>query len=256
MGLMGAVIVENPLSAASAPTVLKIGVTAGPHFEILTFLKDAALKKGIVLKVIEFNDFILPNVALAEGALDANIYQHQAFLEAQKESRGFKFVELGKTILLPMRAYSSKVTRLEDLPHAGKIALPNDPSNSGRALHFLANLGLIQLKEDAGVLATVIDIVKNHHHFKFVEVDAPQVPRVLDDVDLALVNADWAVVAGLDSSFLIAQEAEHSLYANLIVIREDDQNRSDLATLKALYQSSQTKAFLEERFQGSIQAAW
>ena len=235
---------------------LKIGVTAGPHVEILTFLKGKAEKEGLALDVIEFNDFILPNIALAEGAVDVNIYQHKPFLDTQKESRGFSFIDFGKTILLPMGAYSSKHKTVAEIPRTGKIGIPNDPSNGGRALLVLQDLGLLKLKKGVGANAMVTDIIENPKHLKIVEVEAPQLPRSLEDVDLALINMDWVLVAGLDPSTALAQEKLDSPYANIIVIRQNDQNCSDLQKLKNLYQSSDTKAFIQEKFKGAILAAW
>lgn len=240
-----------------ANKTLKVGVTAGPHIQILTHLKERALKEGVTLEIVEFNDFILPNIALAEKEIEANIYQHAPFLEDQKKSRGFQFQSLGKTILLPMGVYSVRHTTLEALPRAGKIAIPNDPTNGGRALLLLQSLGLVTLKEGVGAEAMVTDIRKNPHHLKIVEVEAPQLPRSLEDVDLAVINMDWVLVAGLDPAQALAQEScEASPYTNLIVVRDGEGSTPALKLLQKLYHSDETKAFIENTFKGSILVGW
>lgn len=249
-------VVGQSLTSLYAADSLKIGVTAGPHVEILNFIKAEATKKGLALDIVEFNDFILPNIALSEGALDANIYQHEPFLNNQKESRGFKFANFGKTILLPMGVYSSKYKSLEEVPRTGKVAIPNDPSNGGRALLVLQSLGLLKLKDGVGSEATVIDIIKNPKHLKIVEVEAPQLPRSLEDVDIAVINTDWVLVAGLDPSTALAQESADSPYTNIIVVREDDMEKESLQKLKKLYQSDATKKFIKEQFKGAVLAGW
>lgn len=244
------------LPSLSAPLSLKIGVTAGPHVDIMNFVKEKAAEEGLDLTIIEFNDFILPNIALAEGSLDANIYQHAAFLESQKTSRDYKFVSLGKTILLPMGVYSSKHTSLENIPRTGKVAIPNDPTNAGRALLVLDSLGLLKLREGVGSEASVIDIRQNPKHLKIVEVEAPQLPRSLDDVDIAVMNTDWALVAGLDLQSALAQESSDSPYANLIVVRDEDKEKESLQKLKEIYQSDATKNFIQETFKGAVLTSW
>ena len=254
--LLAVLIGGQSLTSLWAADTLKIGVTAGPHVEILNFLKTEAGKEGLTLEIVEFNDFILPNIALSEGALDANIYQHEPFLNSQIESRGFKFINFGKTILLPMGVYSSKYKSLDELPRTGKVAIPNDPSNGGRALLVLHSLELLTLKDGVGSDATVIDIIKNPNHMKIVEVEAPQLPRSLEDVDIAVINTDWILVAGLDPTTALAQEKTDSPYTNIIVIREEDRKKESLKKLKKLYQSDATKKFIKEKFNGTVLAGW
>tara|TARA_A100000171_G_scaffold45616_1_gene49552 strand:+ start:1197 stop:2006 length:810 start_codon:yes stop_codon:yes gene_type:complete len=254
--LLGFLFITGSPFHLNAADKLKIGVTAGPHIDILQDLKERASKKDLELEFIEFNDFILPNIALAEGEIDLNIYQHRPFLESQKATRGFDFTDFGKTILLPMGVYSLKYKSLDDVPRTGKVAIPNDPTNGGRALLVLQDLGILKLKEGVGSEAMVTDIIENPKHLKIVEVEAPQLPRSLEDVDIAVINTDWVLVAGLDPSTALARENKDSPYTNIIVVRTKDKNRKALKTFKKLYQSEPTKTFIEKRFKGAVLAAW
>ena len=245
-------------NALFAGETLKIGVTAGPHMEILEHLKPIAKEQGLTLKIIEFNDFILPNRALVEGDLDANSYQHQPFLDEQIRDRGYKLVSVGKTILLPLGIYTKKkgIHCLSDLKPKAKVAIPNDPTNGGRALLLLAKEGVITLKQGAGITPSRLDIASNPKKLKFIELEAPQIPRSLDDVDIGIINTDWALLAGLNPEDTIAHEGTNSPYANIVVVRTENKNSATVKQFLAIYQTEATKTFIKEKFGNAIIPAW
>lgn len=238
-------------SLMAAP--LKVGVTAGPHAMIMEKVKELAKSEGLDVQIIEFNDFILPNAALTDKELDMNSYQHQPFLDEQVKSRGYKIKSAGKTVLMPLGIYSKVYKKLADLKEKSKIAIPSDPTNEGRALKLLAKEGLIQLKSVEN--PTVLDIVENSKKLVIVEIDSPQLPRALDDVDAAVINTDWVLLAGLDPQSALTIEDKTSPYANIFAIREDE-TRPEVYLLIQIYQSEPTKTFIQEKFKGAILPAW
>ena len=184
-------------AASSETTVLKVGATAVPHAEILEQVKPILAKEGIDLQIVEFNDYVQPNLALNDGELDANYFQHQPYLDEFKSEHDVKLVSAGGVHIEPMGVYSKKVKSLDDLADGASIAIPNDPTNGGRALILLAKAGVITLKDNNDIKATVQDITANPKNVKFQEVEAAQLPRVLDDVDAAVINTNYAMQANL-----------------------------------------------------------
>lgn len=252
---LGAAVVTQPALAQDKP--LKIGVTAGPHAQIFDVVKEEAAKQGLKLQIIEFSDYVQPNAALSAGDLDMNSYQHQPYLDSANADRGYKLVSVGKTVIFPIGIYSKKVKKLGELKEGAQIGIPNDPTNGGRALLLLQQQGLIKLNPDAGLKATPIDITENPRKLRFVELDAAQLPRSLDDVDASAVNTNFAMEAGLDpNKDAIVRESSESPYANVLVVREQDKDRADLKKLVGIYQSAATKAFIAEKFKGAVVAAW
>jgi len=252
---LGAAVVTQPALAQDKP--LKIGVTAGPHAQIFDVVKEEAAKQGLKLQIIEFSDYVQPNAALAAGDLDLNSYQHQPYLDSANADRGYKLVSVGKTVIFPIGIYSKKVKNLSELKEGAQIGIPNDPTNGGRALLLLQEQGLIKLNPDAGLKATPIDIKENPRKLRFVELDAAQLPRSLDDVDASAVNTNFAMEAGLDpNKDAIVRESSESPYANVLVVREQDKDRADLKKLVGIYQSAATKAFIDQKFKGAVIAAW
>lgn len=252
---LGAAIVAQPALAQDKP--LKIGVTAGPHAQIFDVVKQEAAKQGLELKVIEFSDYVQPNAALAAGDLDMNSYQHQPYLDSANADRGYKLVSIAKTVIFPIGIYSKKVKDLKDLKEGAQIGIPNDPTNGGRALLLLQEQGLIKLNPSVGLKATPIDVVENPRKLRFVELDAAQLPRSLDDTDASAVNTNFAMQAGLDpNKDAIVRESSESPYANVLVVREQDKARPDLLKLVSIYQSPTVKAFIAEKFKGAVVAAW
>jgi D-methionine transport system substrate-binding protein len=243
--------------AAHAQDVIRIGVTAGPHAQIAEVAKKVAERDGLKLQIVEFNDYIQPNAALAAGDLDANSYQHQPYLDDQIATRGYKFVSIGQTITFPMGVYSKKIKLLKDLKDGARFGLPNDPTNGGRALLLLQAQGVIKLKPNAGFKASPRDVAENPKKLKFVEMDAAQLPRSLDDLDAAAVNGNYAEKAGLDPiKDGIAIESPKGPYANVIAIRTADKDQPWVAKLVKAYHSDTVKAFVKTKYKDAVIVAW
>jgi len=242
--------------AAFAETI-KIGVTPGPHAQIMEKVKEVAAEKGLELDVLEFSDYVVPNQALADGDLNANSFQHQPYLDNQVADRGFKLVSIAQTVNFPMGIYSKKVKALEDLAEGASIAIPNDPTNGGRALLILADKGLIKVNPEVGLKVGPADVTENPKNFTFAELDAAQLPRSLDDVDAAVINTNYALEAGLDpAKDPIAREGEKAPYINVIAVREEDKDSEWAKTLVEAYHSQQVKDFVQTEFKGSVVPAW
>lgn len=239
----------------NSDTTLKIGVTAGPHAIIMEEIKKHAKKDGIHIEIIEFNDFILPNASLDQGDLDANSYQHGEFLKEQIKSRGYHLVSLGETVTMPLGVYSKKHKAFDKIEEKAVIAIPNDPTNEARALRLLENTGLIKLKADVPY-PVLIDIIENPKNLKILAIDAPQLPLSLKDVDLAVINTDWILLAGEDLSLGIFWEDPDRAYANIFVVREADKDKPLLKKVLQIYQSKEIRDFIFERFKGAVIPAW
>lgn len=236
---------------------ITIGVTGGPHAQIMEQVKKVAAEDGLEIKVIEFSDYVQPNVALASGDLDANSYQHYPYLEVQVKDRGYKLSNIAPTVIYPMGLYSKQITNLDEVQEGARVAIPNDPTNGGRALMLLETAGLLKLREGAGLTATPLDIVENPKKLNIAELDAAQLPRSLDDVDFAAVNTNFAMEAGLvprDDALLL--ESADSPYANIIVVRTEDEDAEWVKRLVKAYHSDVIKQYIETQFEGSIVAAW
>jgi D-methionine transport system substrate-binding protein len=239
------------LSCKEEDPALKIGVTAGPHAIIMDQVKALCEEAGLKVKVIEFNDFIQPNAALSNKELDLNAYQHEPFLREQIENHKYDFVNVGKTVLMPMGLYSKKIKKLRDIAYEGKIAIPNDPTNGGRALLFLQSLGLIKLKDKKNS-PTIHDIVENTKKLDIIEIEAPQLPRLLPDVDAAIINTDWIILSGMKPSSAIEMESKNSPYVNILVTRNDLKNDERVQKFIKIYQSNETAKFIREQFRGAV----
>lgn len=236
---------------------IKMGVTAGPHAEVMEEVAKEAAKQGITIKIVEFNDYVQPNKALAEGDLDMNSMQHQPYMDNVVKKQGLKITSIGKTIILPMAVYSHKYKDIKDVADGAKVTIPNDPTNGARALLLLQQAGLIKLKNGNSVDASVTDITDNPKNLQFVELDAAQIPRSLDDTDLACVNTNYAIPAGLNpqkDSILV--ESKDSPYANVMAVRQGDENNETYKKVLEIYQSEPIKKFIEEHFQGTILPAF
>ncbi len=251
------------LAAALAPawaqdkTRIKVGVTAGPHAQIMEQVKQVAAKDGLDIQIVEFSDYVQPNAALAAGDLDANSYQHQPFLDAQVKDRGYKLVSVGLTVNFPIGLYSKKVKSLAELQPGARFGIPNDPTNGGRVLLLLQEQGLIKLKPNAGLKATPLDVVDNPKKLRFVELEAAQLPRSLNDLDASAVNTNFALSAGLDPARdAIVRESAKSPYVNLIAVREQDKAAPWVAKLLKAYHSDAVRQFVKTEFKGSVLAAF
>ncbi|HLG82352.1 MAG TPA: MetQ/NlpA family ABC transporter substrate-binding protein [Bradyrhizobium sp.] len=236
---------------------IRVGVTAGPHAEIMDVVRKVAAEHGLDIKVVEFTDYVIPNQALALGDLEANSFQHEPYLKNQISKTGWKIVKVASTIASPQGVYSLKYKTLGDLPEGARVAIANDPSNGARGLMILALHGLIKLKDTTNVASTVADITDNPKKLKFVELDAAQLPRALQDVDLVSINNNYAVQAGLNPAVdAIAREAPDGPWVNILAVREEDSGKPWVAQLIAAYHSQPVKEFLEKRFKGTYIATW
>ena len=237
---------------------IKVGTISGPETELMETAKQVAKEKyGLDVKIIEFTDYIEPNAALSDGSIDANMFQHQPYLDQQIKDRHYKLVAIGKTFVYPMGIYSLKIKTLSEIPAKGSIAIPNDPSNEARALLLLQKAGLIQLKKSAGLFATPVDIAANPKQLQFKELDAAQLARSLPDVDAAVINTNYAVPAGLSPSRdAIFTEGADSPYANIIVIRENELQDPRMKQLVSAFQSSDVIDKAKKIFDDQAIPAW
>ncbi len=244
-------------AAAQTKQVVRIGATPGPHAQILEAVKPIAAQKGLDLKIVEFSDYVVPNAALAAGELEANSFQHKPYLDNQKADRGYKIEAVAATVNFPIGVYSKKHKSFDAVPNGGTVAIPNDPTNGGRALLLLQEKGFIKLKGDVGFKPSVADITENAKRLKFVEIDAAQAPRVLDDVDAGVVNTNYATQAGLNPvKDAILREDPKGPYVNLIAVREQDKDKPWVKTLVEAYHTPEVKAFVEQKFGGAVLAGW
>ncbi len=239
-----------------SPNTLTIGTIAGPETNLVEVAKEVAKAKyGLKVKIVEFNDYNLPNEALADGSLDANIYQHQPYLQAAIKAHGYKLEALGKTFVYPTSIYSTKVKSVAELGEHAIIAIPNDPSNEARALLLLQKAGLLELKK--AEMATLADIRANPKKLVIKELDAAQLPRVLADVDAAVINTTFALPAGLSLTHdAIFSEDKNSPYANLIVVRVDSNKKPQLEQFVKAMNSPEVKNKAKELFGEGAIAAW
>ncbi|MCM2550162.1 MetQ/NlpA family ABC transporter substrate-binding protein [Burkholderia glumae] len=244
-------------AARAAAETIRVGVTAGPHAQVMEVVKRVAAGQGLEIRIVEFSDYVQPDAALASGELDANSYQHAPYLAAQVRDRGYRIVAVANTVTFPMGVYSKRVTSLAALPKGARIAIPNDPTNCGRALLLLQKQGVIRLRAGAGPSATRFDVVGNPLGVKLVELDAAQIPRSLADVDAAAINTNFAMEAGLQPKRdAIAIEDANGPYVNVLAVRAADRDKPWVAKLVAAYHSSQVKQYLEAKFGGAVIASW
>jgi len=236
---------------------LKVGVTAGPHAEVMDVVKKIAEKDGLKIEIVEFNDYIQPNVALNQDDIDVNSFQHKPYLDNIIKDRNYDIVSVANTVIFPMGIYSSKLKNIADVQSGAIVAIPNDPTNGGRALLLLEKLNLIKLKPGIGLKAAVTDIIDNPKNIVIKELDAAQIPRSLADMDIAAINTNYAITAGLvPTKDAIAIEDINSPYANIIAVRSKDKENPAVQKLIKAYHSDEVKAFIEEHFKGSVTAAW
>ena len=243
--------------AAADPIKIRIAATPGPHAQILEAVKPVAAKKGIDLQIVEFSDYVVPNVALDSGEIEANSFQHQPYLDNQVKDRGYKLVSVGRTVNFPMGFYSKKYKSFDEIPAGSKISVQNDPTNGGRSLLLLQDKGIIKLKDGVGVKPSPLDIVENPKKFQFIEIDAAQSPRALDDVAAAAINTNYATQAGLDPvKDPILRENPEGPYVNVIAVRIADKDKPWVKDLVESYRSPEVKAFIAETFKGAVLASW
>ncbi len=245
-------------SSGSGQKVLKIGASPVPHAEILEVVKPLLAKEGIELQVVEFSDYVQPNLALNDKELDANFFQHEPYLDNfMTEHTDVKLANAGGIHIEPMGIYSKKIKKLDELKDGASIAIPNDPTNGGRSLLLLEKAGIIKLKDGIGVKATVQDIVENKKNIKFQEVEAAQVPRTLDDVDAAVINTNFAMQVNLvptkDALFM---EDSTSPFVNIVAVRKGDENRPEIQALMKALKSDEVKQFINDKYKGAVVPAF
>ena len=244
-------------SSGGAKT-LKVGATAVPHAEILEAVKPVLEKDGVKLEIVEFNDYVQPNLALNDKELDANFFQHKPYLDNfMEEHKDVKLVSAFGVHIEPMGVYSKKVKDLKELKDGASVSIPNDPTNGGRALLLLEKAGLLKLKAGVGEKATVQDIAENPKNLKFQEVEAAQVPRTLEDVDAAVINSNFAMQVDLnptkDTLFI---EDSTSPYVNIVAVRADDETRPEIQALIKALKSDDVKKFIEDKYKGAVVPAF
>ncbi|MFI6181500.1 MetQ/NlpA family ABC transporter substrate-binding protein [Nonomuraea sp. NPDC051191] len=242
-------------AAESADTVLKVGASPVPHGEILKFVKDnLAPAAGLKLEIVEFTDYVQPNVQLDEGQLNANFFQHKPYLDDFNASKGTKLSFVTPVHLEPLGLYSKKITSLSALADGATVAVPNDATNLGRSLKLLADNGLVKLKDGAGTAATERDVTDNPKKLQFKPLEAAQLPRALDDVDAAVINGNYAIEAGLKpaSQALVLEKTEGNPYVNGLVVQAGHEKDAGIVTLGKLLQHPKVKDFIKQKYEGSV----
>ena len=234
----------------SSSKVIKVGATPRPHAELLNLVKDDLKENGYDLQVVEFTDYVTPNKALEDGEIDANFFQHLPYMNSFNKEQGYHLVSASGIHIEPMAVYSKKVKSLEELKNGSTIAIPNDPTNEGRALLLLQSAGLITLDSNAGLEATPVNIVNNPKNLKFSELEAASVPRVLQDVDAAVINGNYAIPVGLvatkDGLYV---EGSDSPYVNIVSVKEGNENTDKIKALVDALKSEKVKKYISETYQ-------
>ncbi len=247
---------KTTAAATNGTVTLTVGATPVPHADILKFVAPELKKQGVDLKVIEFSDYVKPNMALSDKEIDANFFQHKPYLDSFTKERNLKLSVLTSVHIEPMGVYSKKAKDVKNIADGAKVAIPNDPTNGGRALKVLADAGFFGLKDGVGVNGTPADIINNTKNVKIVEMEAAVLPRTLDDVDFAVINSNFAMGVGLnpakDSLFT---EAKDSPYANIVAIRTGD-NREALNKLSAALTTQQVRDFILNTYKGAVLPAF
>ncbi|MCT8344727.1 MetQ/NlpA family lipoprotein [Photorhabdus kleinii] len=258
--LLGSLILSGCGQEKQDPNHIKVGVIVGAEQEVAEIAKKVAKDKyGLDVELVTFNDFVLPNEALSKGDIDLNAYQHKPYMDQQIKDRGYKMVTVGNSFVYPIAGYSKKIKSLDELQDGSQIALPNDPTNLGRSLLLLQKQGLIKLKDGIGLLPTVLDVVENPKNLKLVELEAPQLPRSLDDqkIALAIINTTYASQIGLtpakDGLFV---EDKDSPYVNLLVSREDNKDAENVKKFVKAYQSDEVDEAANKIFNGGAVKGW
>ncbi|MFD5570515.1 MetQ/NlpA family ABC transporter substrate-binding protein [Streptomyces cadmiisoli] len=241
--------------AGGGDDTLVVGATPVPAGEVLAYVKDnLAADAGLTLEIKEFTDYVLPNTALQEGSLDANLYQNEPYLDDFNEAKGTDLVPVVKAYLPPMGVYSKRVADVADLADGATVAVPNDTTNEGRALKLLAAEGIITLKDGAGADASPADVAENPRNLRFKELEPAQLPRSLDDVDAAVINNNFAQDAGLNPAkdAVLLESAENNPYANLLAVKRGNEDDPRVEKLADLLTSADVRKFIEDKYQGSV----
>ena len=247
---------EETTAAAGELKKIIVGASPAPHAEILKAAKEVLAQKGYELEILEYMDYIQPNLALESSDLDANYFQHLPYLESFNAENGTKLVSAAAIHYEPFGIYAGKTTSLEELADGATVAVPNDTSNDARALLLLEAQGLIKLKEGADLTVTKNDIVENPKNLNLYEVEAAQIPRVVEDVDIAVINGNYAIEAGFKVSEALAVEDSESIaattYGNVVAVREGHEKDENIVALVEALTSDEVKAYIEETYEGAV----
>ncbi len=236
---------------------LVVGVTGGPHEQIFEIVKDLAAEEGLEIELKVFSDYVMPNTALAEGEIDLNSYQHKPFMDKYNEDHETDLSAVFPTVLSAIGVYSNDLTDIQDTPEDAKVGIPNDPTNGARALILFEEAGLIELDDDNRDTATPVDVVTNDLNIEFVELDAAQLPLMLDEVDLAVINGNFATANGLDpTTDSLFTEDTDSPYVNYLVSRAENEDDPAIEVVKDAYFSDEVKDFIMEEFEGAYLPSW
>ncbi len=252
---LAAALALAPLAHAE-DTTLKVGIMGGEDESVWAVIAEQAKPLGLTVETVIFNDYTQPNEALSRKEIDANAFQHLPYLEAQIKANGYEITPVIDTAIFPIGLYSRKYPDVASLPEGAVIGVPNDPSNGGRALKVLEQLGLIKVNPDAGILATVIDVTENPRKLDLRELDAGVVGRAIDDLDAAVVNTDWAAKAGLLDNRIAQESGENNPYTNFIAVRTADKDAPWVATLAQAFRTDAVKAAYAAAYKGAAVPAW
>lgn len=242
-------------AASGELTVVKVGASPSPHAEMLEQVKPLLAEQGIDLQIVEFDDYVMPNTALEAGDLDANFFQHQPYLDDFNEKNGTHIVSIADVHFEALGVYSDKVTSLEELSDGAVVGIPSDNTNGARALQLLAAQGLIELDPEAGLSATELDVTKNPKNLKFEALEAAQLPASLPDLDIAVINGNYALGAGITDKLLACEDTSSEAaqtYPNVLCVREGDEERPELVALKEALLSDTVKDFIVEAYPGVV----
>lgn len=242
---------DNSSSDASS-TVIRVGASPSPHAEILEFAKDQLAAKGYELEIVEFTDYVMPNVALYEGDLDANFFQHTPYLDNYNEQNSTDLVSACKVHFEPMGLYSETLTSVSDVAEGSKVGVPNDPTNEARALNLLEAQGLIKLREGAGLNATPLDIEENPLNLEFVELEAAQLPRNLSEFAIAAINGNYAIEAGILDKVIVNEAADSESaqeYANILAVQSGKLETDKTKALVEALTSDETREFINTQYE-------
>ncbi len=254
--LISAVVAVAAASPGRAETI-KVGVTAGPHAQILEAVKPVAARNGLDIQIVEFTDYVAPNAALDAGDLQANSFQNQPYLDNQKADHGYRIETVALTVNFPLGIYSRKYRNWDAVPEGATLSIPSDPTNGGRVLLMLQDKGVLKLRPDVGFKPTIADIVDNPRKLRIIAVDAAQTARTLDDIDAAGINTNYATQAGLDPvKDAILREDPKGPYTNIIVVRSADRDKPWVKLLVQSYQTPEIREFVLTKFKGAVLPAW
>ncbi|MDO4315727.1 MAG: MetQ/NlpA family ABC transporter substrate-binding protein [Oscillospiraceae bacterium] len=248
---------EPKAEEPAEPVVLNVAASPTPHAEILEQCVGILAEQGIDLQIHEYNDYVIPNTAVEDGDEDANYFQHVPYLDNFNAENGTHLVSVAGVHVEPMGVYAGKTASLEELPDGASVAIPNDATNEGRALLLLESQGLITLSEDAGLEATPNDLVENPKNLQFTELEAAMLPNVLTEVDIAVINSNYALDAGFNPvEDSLAIESADSPYVNILAVKEGNENNEAVQALVAALQSDAIRTFIEETYDGAVVPAF